>query len=169
MCSGGCSRCTSGWAKSGWVRKIIIPNHRKCSWGYGLLEKRICSCKILRKLSWKILWVLTKFWTRSHGKFDLFLRYFLLLENRMCSCRILRKLSWKFWCVLVHFAYPRKVICVLVPFLILVKNLMCSYKRIMFSPGKFELFLSHPNLLENLICSRNLFKKIAPGKKEQIF
>ena len=37
----------------------------------------------------------------------------------------------------------------------------------MSSPGKFEVFLLHPSLLENLMCSRNLFKKVAPGKKEQ--
>ena len=58
--------------------------------------------------------------------------------------------------------------CVLVPFLV-VENLTCSYKRIMSSPGKLEVFLLHPSLLENLMCSRNLFKKVAPGKKEQTF
>ena len=36
-------------------------------------------------------------------------------------------------------------------------NLMYSYKRIMSS------------LLENLMYSRNLFKKVAAGKKEQMF
>ena len=46
---------------------------------------------------------------------------------------------------------------------------MCSYKKIMSSPGKFEVFLLHPNLLENLMCSRNLFKKAAPGKKNRYF
>ena len=119
--------------------------------------------------SWKILCVLTKFWTRSHGKFDLFIRYFLLLENCMFSCRILRKFSWKFGCVLVHFASPGKFICVLVLFLILLENLMCSYKRIMSSPGKFEVFLLHPSLLENLMCSRNLLKKSLLEKKNRYF
>ena len=37
----------------------------------------------------------------------------------------------------------------------------------MSSPGKFEVFLLHPSLLENLMCSRNLFKKVTPGKKER--
>ena len=46
-------------------------------------------------ISWKILCVLTKFWTRSPWKFDLFLWYFFFLENRIV-CGILRKLSWKF-------------------------------------------------------------------------
>ena len=48
-------------------------------------------------------------------------------------------------------------------------NLMCSYKRIMSPPGKSEVFLLHQSLLENIMCSRNLVKKVAPGKKEQIF
>ena len=55
-----------------------------------------------------------------------------LLANRMCSCRILIK---HFWCVLVRFGSPRKFICVLVPFLVLLEN---SY-----------VFLLHPSLLEN--------------------
>ena len=46
---------------------------------------------------------------------------------------------------------------------------MCSYKSIMFSPGKFMFSLLHPSLQENLMCSRNLFKKVTPGEKEQIF
>ena len=66
------------------------------------------------------------------------------------------------------FASPRKFICILIPFLVLLENLMCSYKIIMSSPGKLEVFLLHPSLLENLICSRNLFKKVAPGKKADI-
>ena len=76
---------------------VFLQNFEKT-----LLENLICSYGI--SFSWKILCVLTKFWTRSPGNFDLFLWYFLLLENRMCSCGILRKLSWKFWCLLVHFA-----------------------------------------------------------------
>ena len=58
----------------------------------------------------------------------------------MCSCGILRKLSWKFWCVLVQFTSPGKFICVLIPFLVLLENLMCSYKKIMSSLGKLEVF-----------------------------
>ena len=88
-----------------------------------LPENLICSYGI--SFCWKILCVLTNFWTRFLGKFDLFLLYFFLLENRMCSCEILRKLSWKFWCVLLHFASPEKLICVLI-----------TSKP----PGKFDVF-----------------------------
>ena len=114
--------------------------------------------------SWKIVCVLTKFWESSPRKFDLFLWYFCLLENLMCSKEILDKISWKFWsvliiflplgksyvflqnfekalrkfwCVLAYFASPGKFICVPIPFLVLLENLMCSYKRIMSSPEKF--------------------------------
>ena len=153
-----------------------------CSWGYGLLENRIFSYKILRKLSWKIwsvfmvfffswkiLCVLLKCWTRSPGKFDLLLWYFLFLENPMCSCRISRKLFWKFWCVLVKtFCLSRKIyMCSCTIFGSPEKFDICSYKRFMSSPGKFILvivFLLHPSLLENLMCFRNLFKKVTPWK-----
>ena len=89
------------WVWSPGKSYLFLQNLEKA-----LLENLFCSYGI--SFSWKIICVLTKFWTRSHGKFDLFLRYFLLLENRMCSCRILRKLSCKFGCVLVHFASPGK-------------------------------------------------------------
>ena len=102
--------------------------------------------------SWKILCVLTKFWTRFHAKFDLFLWYFLFLENHMCFCRILRKISWKFWCVLVIF-------------LGLLENLMCSFKRIMSSPGKLRISY-HNQVSWKIWC---VLKKVTPGKKEQIF
>ena len=95
-------------------------------WYFFLLENLMCSNEILDKIS-------GKFWS-------IFLWYFFLLENRMCSCGILRKLSWRFWCVLVHFASSGKFVerkCVLLPFFVLLENLMCSYKRIMSSPGKF--------------------------------
>ena len=61
------------------------------------LENLICSYGI--SFFWKILCVLTKFWTRSPGKFDLFLLYFFLLENRMCSSTFC--LFWKIHCVLI--------------------------------------------------------------------
>ena len=61
-----------------------------------------------------------------------------LLENLICSYDI--SFSWK------NFVSPEKFVCVLVPFLILLENLMCSYKRIMSSPGKFEVFLLHSSL-----------------------
>ena len=119
--------------------------------------QNICSFEMV---SWKIVSVLTKFWESSPGKFDLFSWLFFLLENlmcsneiwtrsprnfdlflwyfwRMCSCGILRKLSWKFWCVLVRFVSPGKFICVLIPFLVLLEKMACSYKRIMSSPGNF--------------------------------
>ena len=98
-------------------------------------------CKISGGMvSWKIVCVLTKFQESSTGKFDLSLWYFFLLENRMCSCGILRILSWKFWSVLiVHFSSPGKFIYFLIPFLVLLENLMCSNKRIMSSPGLFTI------------------------------
>ena len=139
--------------------------------------------------NYTIICVLTKFWETSPGKFDLFLWYFFLLETVMCSNEILDKIPWKiwsvfmiffspgksyvffwkFWCVLVRFASPGKFTCVLVPFLVLLENLMCSIKGIMSSPGNSFVFLLNPSLLENLMCSRNLFKKVTPGQKEQIF
>ena len=127
--------------------------------GYGLLENRICSYKILRKLFRKIWSVLTKFWTRCHGKFDLFLRYFLLIENRMCSCRILRKLSWKFWCVLVHFASPGKFICVLIKELcLLLENLRCSY----YIQVSWEIWCVLEIFFKNSLTEKNrYFTKIA--------
>ena len=118
-----------------------------CSWGYDLLENRIC--------------VITKSLESSPGKFDLFLWYFfhlesLIWENWMRSCRILRKLSWKIYK------------CVFTPFLVVLENLMCSYKRIMSPPGKF-ICLLNPSLLENLVYSRNRFKKVAPEKNPVCF
>ena len=56
-----------------------------------------------------------------------------------------------------------------VHFLVLLENLTCFYKTIMSSPGNFEVFMLDPGLLENLMRSRNLFKNVAPGKKEQNF
>ena len=93
-----------------------------CSWGVwsprksymflqnfekALLKYLICSYGI--SFSWKILCVLTKFWTRSPGNFDLFLWYFFLLENRTCTCGILRILSWKvYMCSYTIFGSPKK-------------------------------------------------------------
>ena len=36
------------------------------------------------------------------------------------------------------------------------------------SLGKFEVFSLHSRLPENLMCSRNLFKKVASGKRTDI-
>ena len=138
-------------------------------------------------VSWKNVCVLTKYRESSPGKFDLFLWYFfLLMENLMCSNEILDKISWKFWSVLMIFLPPGKshvflqnfekalleiLICssifclswkiyinVLIPFLVLLENLMSS-------SGNLEVFLLYSSLLENLMCSRNLARE----KKEQIF
>ena len=112
-----------------------------CSWGvWSLLENCICFYKILRKallenlicsygisFSWKILCVLTKFWARSLGRFDLFLWYFYLLENRMCSCGILKK---AFLEILMYSS----------TFCLSWKIYMCSC-TIFGSPGKFDVFL----------------------------
>ena len=91
--------------------------------------QNICSWGMVSR---KIVSVLTKSWESSPGKFDLFVWYFLLLENLKCSNEILDKISWKIWCVLIHVASPEKFICVLGIFLILLENLMCSrnlYKK----------------------------------------
>ena len=98
-----------------------------------LLENLICSYGI--SFSWKILCVLTKFWTRSHGKLVLFLWHFFLLENLMCSNEILDKISWKTWSVLIMFFF-------------LLENRMCSYGILRKLSRKFWCVLVH--LLENL-------------------
>ena len=105
--------------------------------------------------------VLTKFWTASPGKFDLFLRYFFHLENCMCSCGILRKLSWKFWCVLVHFASPGKFLY----YFWFFWKIWCVLMKEIYLLLENSCFLLHSSLLEILICSRNLFKNVGPGKK----
>ena len=94
--------------------------------GYVLVENEMCCY--------------TKYWESFAGKFNLFSWYFFLLEKRMCFCGILRILSWKFLCALLRFASPENL-CVLVLILVLLENLMCSYKRIISSPGKFICFL----------------------------
>ena len=96
-----------------------------------LLENLICSYDIF--FSWKILCALTKFWTRSAGKYDIFWKSYVFLQNfekalleiLMCSSTFC--LSWKFTCVLV-------------PFLVLLENLMCFCKRIMSSAWKIHMF-----------------------------
>ena len=89
-----------------------------------------------------------------------------LLENPTCSYKILRKLCWKIWSVLMECLSPGKSLCVSLPFLVLLENLMCSYKTIMSSPGKFICFLIayKPPGKFNVF-----FKKVTPGIKEQIF
>ena len=85
-----------------------------------LLENLICSYGI--SFSWKILCILTKFWTRSPGKFWYVLMIFLspgksyvflrnfekaLLEILMCSGIFC--LSWKIYmCSCTIFGSPRK-------------------------------------------------------------
>ena len=119
--------------------------------------------KFWESISWKVWSVLmvvlsygknlmcsTNLEHRYSGKFDRFLWYLFLLEN--CIYVFLQNFD----------SSPGKFICVSVPFLInLLDNLTCSYERIISSPGKFEVFLLHPSLLENLMSSRNLFKKVA--------
>ena len=89
--------------------------------GYGLLENRMCSYKISRKLSWEIWSVL---------------RYFFLLENLMCSNEILDKISWKLWSVLMIFLPPGKSYVFLRNFeKALLEILMCSSKIARWRPG----------------------------------
>ena len=116
-----------------------------CSWGNGLLENRRCSYKVLTTPSWKILCVLTKFWTRSPGKFWSVL-YDISSSWKMCSCVILRKLSWKFWCVHSIFCLSWKIYVFLYNFWFSQKIWCVLYKRIMSSPGKLEMFLLHPTV-----------------------
>ena len=112
-------------------------------------------------VSWKIISVITKFWESSPGKFDLFLWYFFLLENLMCSNEIFDKISWKIWSVLMVFFSPGKsyvflrnfekailenLYVFLYHFWFSWKKMVCSYKRIMSSTGKFicVLIISMP-------------------------
>ena len=99
-----------------------------------------------------LFFVLTKLFRKPSWKIWSVLMVFFSLENLMCSKEILDKISWKiwsiliinlwnFWCVLVRFASSGKFTYVLVSFLALLENLMCSYKRIMSSPGKFICFV----------------------------
>ena len=101
----------------------------------------------------------------------------------MCFCTILRNPSWKIWSVLMVFFSSWKIVCVPAEFWeSSPENFMCSstfflsWKIYMRRLVPFlvllenpYVFLLHPSLLENLMCSRNLFKKVAPGKKEHIF
>ena len=67
---------------------------------------------------------------------------------------------------LVHIASPGKFTCVLVPFLVLLEKKWCVLiKGLCLLLENSYVFLLHPSLLENLMCSRNLFKKVTPGKK----
>ena len=100
--------------------------------GYDLLKR--CSYKMLRKFSWKIWSVIMVFF--SSGK--TYVLCYVMLCNVMCSCGILRKFS--------------KVL-VLVPFSVLLGNLMCFYRKIMFSTKKCICFLLLLSLLDNLMCS----------------
>ena len=86
------------------------------------------------------------------GKSYVFLRNFekALLEILMCSS--LFCLSWKIY------------MCIL-PFLVLLENLMCSYKRIV--SGKLEVFLLCPSLMENLCVLEISLKKSLLEKKNR--
>ena len=91
----------------------------------------------------------------SSGKSYVFLRNFekALLEILMCSSTFW--FSWKIYmCSCTIFVFPGKKWCVLIKGLcLLLEN---SY-----------VFFLHPSLLENLMCFRNIFKKVTPGQKEQ--
>ena len=92
-------------------------------------------------VSWNIVSVLTKFWESSPGN---------LIHSYCIS------FSWKSFCVLSKF-WTRS----------LQEILMCS--------GKFRLswkirgVLLHLSLLDNLMCSRNLFKKSLLERKNRYF
>ena len=70
-----------------------------CSWGYGLLENRICSNEMLDKISLKICSYLFLLYFENFEK--------ALLENLMCSSTFC--LSWKIYmCSCTIFGSPRK-------------------------------------------------------------
>ena len=97
-----------------------------------------------------------------------FLWYFFVLENCMWSCGISRKLSLNFWCVLVHFAFLENLHVFLYHFWFSWKIWWILIKELCLLLENSYVFLLHASLLQNLMCSRNLFKKVAPEKK-QIF
>ena len=49
--------------------------------------------------------------------------------------------------------------------LVLLENLMCSYKRIMSSPGKLEVFLLHPGEPKMIQEHITIFQEIIPKKR----
>ena len=91
-----------------------------------------------------------------------------MISWEMCSSGILRQIPRKFWCVLVSFCLSKKTICSCTNFDSLW-NLMCSLKELYLLLENSYLFLLHPSLLENLMCYRNLFKKVASGKEDTYF
>ena len=139
---------------------------------------QFCKISVLGGMvSWKILSVLTKSWESSPGKFDLFLWYFFLLENLLCSKEILDKISWKICDLFLRYflllenrmflqnfekSLPEILMCSNKCYLsckiwcVLIKELCLLLENLR--------FLLHPSLLENLMCSRNLYKKVTPGK-----
>ena len=119
-----------------WVCSYFFPNYSGNF--YTFLYRKHLTRQFLQNIcmvSWKILCVLTNFWTRS-----------ILI----CSYDI--SFSWKILCGLQNFKKAHREI------------LMCS--SIFFLSWKiWGVFLLHPSFLENLMCSRNLFKKSRFWKK----
>ena len=116
------------------------------------------------KISVLGVWSCKCSWESSPGIFYLFLWYFFPFGK---SCVFL----WNFEKALLDILMCSSTFC------LSWKIYMC-FCTIFGSPGSYELclllensyiFLLHPNLLESLMCSRNLFKKDTPGKKEYIF
>ena len=140
---------------------------------------------------WKIVSVLTKFWESSPGK-NLVCYYGISFFWKifMCSDEIFDKkivcllmiisppgklyVFLRNWesslCVLLHFASPGKFTYVLVLFCFSWKSRCVLIKELCLLLENSYVFLLHPSLMENLMCFRNLFKKVTTtGKKEQIF
>ena len=116
---------------------------------------------------------------RSRGKIDLFLWYFILLqfyvflhnfEKTFLQISIWYFSSWKIICVLAQFwessagnvlrvlvHFPSPEIYMFCSFLVLLENWSVLIKECLILENSY-FFLLHPSLLENVMCSRNLFK-----------
>ena len=154
-------------------------------WYFFLLENLMCSNEILDNISWKIWSVLiiffppgksyvflAEFWESSPGNFDVFFQPAKLRKKQYegvffdyiashIECRIQQKLPPP---VLVFSDFA----CVLVPFLVLLEILMCSYKRIMSSPGK--ICSCYIQAFWKIWCVLEIsLNKLLPGKKNRYF
>ena len=96
-------------------------------------------------------------WRRlSPRKSYLFLKNFekALLENLICSFGI---------------SFSCKILCVLLKFRTKIFWKIWSVLMVFFPPGKSYVSNFDKALLEILMCSRNLFKKVVPGINSRYF
>ena len=101
-------------------------------------ENRICSYKIFRKLSWKILSILMVF--LSPGKSYVFEQFWTKIYWKIWS--VLMVFSWKIVCVLAEFweSSPMEILMCSSTLCLSCKIYMCSC-AIFGSPGIFGVFL----------------------------